>query len=294
MASPSSYLQQDCHLEQVQAFAQLCRPILSLLAAIAGSLMIYVLAPTTPTRLYLLTAVVLFCITAAAFAINDYDDVEKDRINHPERPLPSGRLSPQQAWWTAVLLFAVALITALFLGRVVWLLVAVSTVLLWHYSAILTVSGILGNGVVATIVAALFLLSGLVAARPLAVVYPGGFLFCYILAKEIVWDIHDAEGDRKRGVYTIANRWGAKIAFAVAWGLLSLLLISIPIAILWLPMTSPPWFGFCAAAMVVSFMVALGRYGCAHTTSTYKGLLIWGRFGMVIGLIGLSGVVPPT
>ena len=290
MASTSYSSHPLATIRQVQDFAQLCRPTLSLLAGLAGGLTVYVLTPSTPTGLYFLTAIVLFCMTAAAFAINDYHDIDKDRINHPERPLPSGRLLPQQAWWMAVLLFTMAVLLALPLGSYAWGLVAVSTVLLWHYSAILQISGILGNGVVATIVAALLLLGGLVAARPLAIIYPGGLLFCYALAKEITWDIHDAVGDRERGVYTIANRWGAELAFRVVWWILSFLLMSIPVAVLCLPMTSPLLFGGCAAGLLLSFAVALRRYECDRTPSNYRGLMIWGRLGMVLGLISLLGI----
>lgn len=66
----------------VQAFAQLCRPTLSVLAAVASCLTIYALNPDATGWLFLLTAIVLICTTAGAFAINDYDDIEKDRVNH--------------------------------------------------------------------------------------------------------------------------------------------------------------------------------------------------------------------
>jgi len=49
--------------------------------------------------------------------------------------------------------------------------------------------------VVATTIAALIFLGSLVADQPFAMIYPTGFLFCYSLAKEIIWDIYDAEGD---------------------------------------------------------------------------------------------------
>ncbi|MGF1603961.1 MAG: geranylgeranylglycerol-phosphate geranylgeranyltransferase [Thermosynechococcaceae cyanobacterium] len=284
----------------VRAFAQLCRPTLSVLAAVASGLTIYELNPEAPGLLYLLTAIVLVGTTAGAFAINDYDDIEKDRINHPERPLPLGTLRPEHAWWAAVILFGVALLAAIPLGQLSWLLVAICFLLLWNYSAILNVSGILGNVVVATIVAALIFLASLVAGRPLAMLYPSAFLFGYILAKEIVWDIHDAVGDRNRNVYTIANTWGASSAFTIAWGLLVLLwgsvLVAIavdrPTAIASLPMAHPLLFGICASIMLASFSLALRHYQREQTPATYTSLISLGRLGMIIGLIGLLGTAP--
>lgn len=277
----------------LKGVAQLCRPTLSVLAAIASCLTIFALKPGAPAGLYLQTATVMICMTAGAFAINDFNDVEKDRINHPERPLPSGTLLPQQAWWIAVMLFCGAIGAAIPLGLTCWILVAVSTVLLWNYSAILNISGILGNGVVAITVAALIILASLVTDRPLAMLYPSAFLFCYILAKEIVWDIHDAAGDRKRGVYTLANTWGSTPAFAIAWGVLTLLQISIPVAITHLTMAHPMLFGVCTTMMLASFALALLQYQQVQTPTTYTSLIVLGRLGMILGLIGLWGTAPP-
>jgi geranylgeranylglycerol-phosphate geranylgeranyltransferase len=39
-------------------------------------------------------AVPLLFISVCTFITNDLDDIERDRINHPERPLPAGHFSP--------------------------------------------------------------------------------------------------------------------------------------------------------------------------------------------------------
>ena len=277
----------------IQAFAQLFRPTLGVIAALAGCATIYVLNSATQTQQYLLTASVLFCMTSASFAIDDYRDVNQDRINHPERPLPSGKLSLQQAWWTALMLFSCALISAICLGLYPLILVAVSTVLLWNYSHILTYSGILGNMIVAASIASVFFLGSLVAQRPWAMLYPICFLFFYILAKEIVWDVHDTEGDRTEGIVTIANRWGTRTAFLIAWGLLAILMVSIPIALLFLPMAHPFLFIIFSPIVLLSLGIALIRYQQQPSSKAYRGLIVWGRLGMVLGLIGMLGTAAP-
>ncbi len=288
---PPSY--RSGSLSQLQAFAQLCRPTLGMMAALTCCTTIYALNPTTPPIKYLLTALVLLCISAAAFAINDHDDIEKDRINHPERPLPSGRLSLPQAWGAAVSLFTLALLAAIPLGPYPFILVAFSTLFLWFYSPLLTLSGILGNVIVAVIVAALIEFGSLVAGHPLAMLYPSGLLFCYILAKEIIWDVHDCVGDRSRGVITIANAWSSRIAFVIAEGLLWVAIGSIPVAIAKLPMAHPTLFALGSVAMLLSMALAIARYQYHRTASAYRGLMYWGRLGMLLGLIGILGTAPP-
>lgn len=277
----------------LRAFAQLFRPILGILAALAGCATIYALNPVTQFQQYLLTASVLICMTSASFAIDDYRDVNQDQINHPERPLPSGLLSPQQAWWSAVGLFTCALFAAIPLGLYPFILVAVSTILLWNYSHILTYSGILGNAIVAASVAALIFLGSLFAGRPLGMLYPICFLFCYILAKEIIWDVHDAKGDRTQEIVTIANRWEPQTAFLIAWGLLGMLIISIPIALWLLQMSHPYLFVIFSPIVPLSLGIPLIRYQQQPSLKAYRRLSLWGRIGMLLGVIGLLGTAAP-
>lgn len=280
-------------VSEIRAFAHLFRLPVGILASVAGCATIYVLDAATPLQQYLLTAAILVCMTSAACAINDYWDLDKDRIDHSDRPLPSGRLSLQQAWWSAVILFGCALIATIPLGLYPFILVAVSTVLLWNYSHLLTYSGILGNAVVAMIVAALISLGSLVAERPFAMLYPICFLFCYVLAKEIIWDVHDAKGDRSQGIVTVANEWGDRAAFSIAWGLLGVLMASIPIALRLLLMAHPLLFAVFSLVMLLSLGTALARYQQQRSISAYYRFILWERLSMVFGVLALLATAPP-
>jgi geranylgeranylglycerol-phosphate geranylgeranyltransferase len=278
---------------QVIALGQLFRVSVSAVAALAGSTVCYTVNPALPCHNYLLTALVLACMTAAACAINDYWDVEKDRINHPERPLPSELLTLKQARHAAVLAFICALIAAIPLGPYSFGLVGASTLLLWNYSHLLNVSGILGNLVVAIVIALLILLGSIVAGSPWAMLYPMGFLFVYALARELIWDVHDAEGDRQRGIVTIANHWGLPIAFRITWGLLGLLIGSIPLALL-LPMSHAGWFVTFTLFMLLCFAIPLKIYQRQQDEVNYQRLVGWERLGLLLGILGLLGTIAPT
>ncbi|OWY67109.1 ubiquinone biosynthesis protein UbiA [cyanobacterium TDX16] len=276
-------------ISSIRAFVELFRLSSGILAALAGCATIYALDATVALPQYLLTAIVLICMTSAACSINDYWDLAKDRINHPDRPLPSGRLSLQQAWWAAAILFGCAAIAAIPLGLSPFVLVAVSTVLLWNYSHLLAYNGIFGNLIVAATIAALIFLGSLVACRPLAMLYSMGFLFCYALAKEIVWDVHDAEGDRIQGIVTVANKWGNQAAFAIAWGLLGMLMGSIPVALRLLSMARPLLFATFSAIALLSLGMALAHYQQQRSESAYQRFNFWERLGTAFGVIALLG-----
>jgi 4-hydroxybenzoate polyprenyltransferase len=59
------------------------------------------------------------CLYSAGMVWNDYFDQEQDRRERPFRPLPSGRVSPQQAVQLGVVLLAAGVLLALAAGGVV-------------------------------------------------------------------------------------------------------------------------------------------------------------------------------
>ncbi|MCX7894851.1 MAG: UbiA family prenyltransferase, partial [Thermoanaerobaculum sp.] len=63
-------------------------------------------------------------LNAASNVLNQIADLEADRINKPQRPLPSGRVDLASAWRLALLLYLVSLLPA-------WLLVPYPYVSLW-------------------------------------------------------------------------------------------------------------------------------------------------------------------
>ncbi|MDZ8050843.1 MAG: geranylgeranylglycerol-phosphate geranylgeranyltransferase [Aulosira sp. ZfuVER01] len=291
-ANASLSAEENNQINLIRDFAQLFRLPVAIVAALAGCATIYALNSAATLQQYLLTATILVFMHSAACAINDYWDVDKDRIDHPERPLPSGRLSPEQVWWAALILFIGAVVAAIPLGISCLILVIVSSILLWYYSHILLQSGVLANFIVSTITAAVILLGSLVVDRPLAMLYPICFLFFYTLAKEIIWDLHDTAGDRSQGIVTIPNTWGKETAFWIAWGLIGMLIVSIPIAILLLPMAHPLMFLVFSTAMMLIVAIALARYQQQSSVSAYEGFVFWERMAMLLGVIGLLGTAP--
>jgi len=52
----------------------------------------------------LLLIVATICSTGFGNTINDIFDIDSDRINHPDRPLPQGNISVRSAWIFSMLL----------------------------------------------------------------------------------------------------------------------------------------------------------------------------------------------
>lgn len=82
-------------------------------------------------------AFIAFCfLSSCMYVVNDIYDCELDKA-HPiksKRPLPSGRISSQQAWIMALLLGALGLILAWYLGRDFSLVAVIYLALILAYS----------------------------------------------------------------------------------------------------------------------------------------------------------------
>lgn len=98
-------------MQTLRAILRLTRVDSSLLSFLA--IFLPLLVRTKDLGLSLSRAIPLLFIGMCTFIANDLDDIEKDRVNHPERPLPARHLTPT----VAVVLYFTFLAAALFSTR---------------------------------------------------------------------------------------------------------------------------------------------------------------------------------
>jgi geranylgeranylglycerol-phosphate geranylgeranyltransferase len=89
---------------RIKAIIQLFRIELPLAAGVC-TLIGAIISPGKLPPLWILLSVFLcvFFISSSAMISNDYFDLETDRINAPDRPLPSGHAQPKDAILFAIL-----------------------------------------------------------------------------------------------------------------------------------------------------------------------------------------------
>jgi len=151
---------------------------------------------------------------AGGNALNDYVDREVDKVAHPERPLPSGRMEPITALKVAAVLFVAAFAVALLLNALSIIIVTLAMVLMLAYELKLKVSGLAGNVVIAFLTGGLFLLGGAVVGNIENTIAVAGMAMLVSLGREITKDIEDMEGDEGRN--TLPMRIGKRNAGIVA------------------------------------------------------------------------------
>jgi 4-hydroxybenzoate polyprenyltransferase len=176
-----------------------------------------------------LAAMPFFLAAAGGFALNDYYDAEKDRINKPYRALPSGRINPGVVKSIAFTLIGSASLAAI--------LVSHNTFQLALYGfSILGVT--FYNYLVKHITLSKSIVTALVSTLPLLYVvvtldYPKTYFFIpasslvFLIGREWLMDVRDIVGDATAGIETlpisIGSMWTAILSFSFFFGSFALL-----------------------------------------------------------------------
>lgn len=214
---------------QIKGLYKLSRP-LSTLSGVLAVIMGGYVAGTGAWGKIFLAGFVTMLISAAANAWNDYLDVEIDRINQPQRPLPSGMVSLRAARIFSFVLAGISLVLALFINWPAFFIVLGSNVLLYVYSWRLKSTVLMGNATVALISATSAIFGGVAAGNVVPTLWLAMIITTAIMGREILKTLADYEGDLRQHCRTIATAWGkrpARIAFYIFVGI-TLILMMVP------------------------------------------------------------------
>jgi geranylgeranylglycerol-phosphate geranylgeranyltransferase len=218
--------------KKIKAYIQLSRPVNVLITIVSIPVACWIADRTVHNVVsFILAAATGAMVTAGANALNDAFDIEIDRINRPDRPLPLGVLSRRNAQdlWFRVSLLAICI--NVFINVPALIIVLLAIILLYYYSARLKRTILAGNIVVGFLTGMAFIYGGAVVGHVERALIPALFAFLINVAREVVKDVEDIEGDRAGHAGTLPIEYGIKPALLVATGLI-LLLICVTIAVI--------------------------------------------------------------
>jgi len=166
----------------------------------------------------LLIFLAVFLVTGAGNAVNDYFDRDIDAVNRPDRPVPSGRVTPKQALMWSYALFAAGCILASLLNWFCFVIAVANSALLYLYARNLKTTLLMGNTCVAYLTGSTFLFGGAVQgfAGMTAVLIPFGLSSLATMSREIMKDVEDMEGDSHAGAKTLPIVVGEKLSGVMA------------------------------------------------------------------------------
>ncbi len=204
----------------IRAGVDLIRPVNCAMIGFAVIVGVFVSKPPTvpllQTSLGFLTG---FFVCAYSMAVNDVYDVEVDRVNRPDRPLPSGRTSVGGGFRLslAVLIAGIGC-SALSLNAAAVGIALLYAFLSWLYNSRAKKTGLAGNLIVASSLAIPFIYGGVISGgnitRSLLLMMALTSFFSGV-GREVVKAMADVEGDAKRGIDSVARSKGLKTASIV-------------------------------------------------------------------------------
>ncbi len=180
----------------------------------------------------------LAMVFAIAFGniYNDVLDVEADKINRPERPLPAGEVSLKAAQITCVCCVALTLLLALLPGVSIGLhfIFYVSLLgFLFLYNRFLKKLPLVKNTVVAFLCTTPLVKAALLQGAEVQLIIPAvAFAFLLTLAREIEKDLEDSAGDMAAGILTFPAVVGQERAARLALILVAFVCFLLPLPVL--------------------------------------------------------------
>ncbi len=196
---------------------ELIRPFNCALASV-GVLAGGFLVAKTLTLPLLLAAATAFVITGAGNSINDFFDVEPDKINRPERPIPSGKISKGIAMIITLSLFGFGILISSMVNWLTFFIAIFNSLVLVMYSFNFQNKMLLGNIAVSYLAASTFIFGGAAVNNlvlPLILSLLAGLA---TLSREIVKitsRMRESFADRFR-----VSPWGIKLRYKTIYAVL--------------------------------------------------------------------------
>ena len=197
-------------------FLELARPGNAVAAGVLTAIGAYVGGSLATVAVAAAVATTVLAV-AAGNAINDYFDREIDAVNDPERPIPSGRVTPRETLAFAIALFLGAVAGAITLPGLAIAVAGVNLLALVTYTQLFKGLPGVGNLLIAYLTGSTFLFGAAAVESVSSSVWVlFGLAAGATFSREVIKDVEDVAGDREEGLTTLPIAIGRRPAAAVA------------------------------------------------------------------------------
>ncbi|MBL7697583.1 MAG: geranylgeranylglycerol-phosphate geranylgeranyltransferase [Chitinophagaceae bacterium] len=267
--------------------------------------------PALPPGYFALVVLSSVLIAAAGYIINDYFDLNIDRINKPDKIVVERMIKRRWAIIWHLIFSFIGVLIGFYVGwktHVFWLGFAnLGCVLaLWFYSTTFKKKLLAGNVIISLLTAWVVMVIGfathyrLVTDAGLYGVQPAskllrytflyaGFAFIISLIREVVKDVEDMAGDAKYGCRTMPIVWGVHVSkvFAGTW----LAVLTAALFIVFAYVLQLKWWlsaSYCLVFVIVPLLIVLRRFAKAETPRDFGNLSGMIKFVMLTGILSMA------
>ena len=269
--------------------------IISFLGVYAGALLFSLGTPISFLNVFLAASAAAL-ILGGGNAINDYFDYEIDKINKPERPIPSGKISRSDAFMLSIVLFLIGLAISKSINPLCLGMAVINTAILLVYAKWGKNLLILSNIMISYLVASVFIFGSLAVYNPIMHINTWGInillvltvcSFLINLSREIIKDIEDMDGDLKNYSNTLPIKIGADNAKKISF-IIALITVTISITpIVW----DPPLFNELLYGIIILITNAVIIASYTTHPSLNQRMLV---FSMTLALIAFMAGISPN
>lgn len=222
--------------ESMRAYIKILRPDEALMMAMPV-LIIAIVGHEFSVSVFLGTLLV-YLMAGAGNVINDVFDYKIDAVNKPDRPIPSGKITLKNAKIYAGILYTISIILSLVISYLInnflfFVIIICSAVIIYAYSRYFKALPLVGNIVVGGMIGFCFVVGGFILLCSTknwdifrVSVYIGLLAAVANVAREIIKDMEDVEGDKLGGARTFPVLCGKK-----ASSIISILLLAATVAV---------------------------------------------------------------
>ena len=282
-------------MKRLVGFIRLIRPVNCLMmgfAVIVGALIVKVETPSFFDIIvkFIQGFLTAFTLTGASMAINDYWDRDIDKINEPNRPIPSGLVAPRESLFLAAFLISTGFVAALLTNLPCLVIAILSLIVSVFYNTKGKETGLPGNLLVSLCVSISFIYgSFLIRGRP----EPAAFIFAVLAflsntGREVTKGIVDVQGDMAKNIRTVAVSYGEKAAAYVAsfFYLLASGLSILPVLINLVSFWFLPFVLLADAGFIASCFLLIHDYSRENAKRVKNLALMWMIFGLLAFIAG--------
>lgn len=259
--------------------------------------------------LFFLLSLSSVLIAAAGYIINDYFDLNIDRVNKPDRLVVDRMIKRRWAILWHWILSGIGVVLGFYVSwkirnPVVGLANLGCVVLLWFYSTTFKRKLLIGNVIISLLTAWVILVLYICEFRfalfrnpefhrqfsrafKFAILY-AGFAFIISLIREVIKDIEDMDGDARYGCRTMPIVWGVNSAkvFAATWLVVligCLVIIQFYVLQYGLLLIIP----YCLFLLILPLIWILRKLYSARVPADYHSLSTLVKGVMLIGILSM-------
>ncbi|MCS7125966.1 MAG: UbiA family prenyltransferase [Aigarchaeota archaeon] len=278
-------------MKRLKAYLKITRPvngILMFIGILAGVALSYSKVIDFTNIVY--SFITAYSLSGSSMVLNDYFDREVDKINAPQRPIPSGLITPSHAIVYSSTLGLVGIISSVLISFQCMIIALISYIASALYNISLKKIGLLGNFTVSLVVTAPFVFGstmsdGYISERIIVFIIP---VLLSNTGREVIKGISDVEGDAVREVRSIARVMGVGRAALIGSILYILAVLFSPVpyflnyvSTLYLPIVIIADIGFLYSAYII-----LKSPSKENSIKVKNQTLIWMFIALIAYILG--------